>query len=193
MVIIIFFLSITLIISIYININLTRKFDKIQEMAENSVDVLMENENFLQSLKNRLRSQQTYLRHLDRIGAIESDDETGYFFKELKSVVNDISAYFGEIPITNDQRNSVLDKKIFDAKNKLAKEESASIKALIKKLETTDYDSQILKAQDEIDTIKYQTQNLKVKVEDANKSLSELKSEIDSIDGQLKNINVESN
>ena len=48
MVIIIFFLSITLIISIYININLTRKFDKIQEMAENSVDVLMENENFLQ-------------------------------------------------------------------------------------------------------------------------------------------------
>ena len=118
MVIIIFFLSITLIISIYININLTRKFDKIQEMAENSVDVLMENENFLQSLKNRLMSQQTYLRHLDRIGAFESDDETGYFFKELKSVVNDISAYFGEIPITNDQRNSVLDKKIFDAKNK---------------------------------------------------------------------------
>ena len=85
-----------------------------------------------------------------------------------------------------------LDLEIFDAKNKLAKEESASIKALIKKLEATDYDSQILKAQDEIDTIKYQTQNLKVKVEDANKSLSELKSEIDSIDGQLKNINVES-
>ena len=33
---------------------------------------------------------------------------------------------------------------------------------------------------------------MKVKVEDANKSLSELKSEIDSIDGQLKSINVES-
>jgi DNA repair exonuclease SbcCD ATPase subunit/predicted phosphodiesterase len=85
-----------------------------------------------------------------------------------------------------------LDLEIFDAKNKLAKEESASIKALIKKLEATDYDSQILKANDEIDTIKHQTQNLKVKVEDANKSLSELKSEIDSIDGQLKSINVES-
>ena len=50
----------------------------------------------------------------------------------------------------------------------------------------------MLKTQDEIDTIKHQTQNLKVKVEDANKSLSEFKSEIDSIDGQLKNINVES-
>ena len=85
-----------------------------------------------------------------------------------------------------------LDLEIFDSKNKLAKEESASIKALIKKLEATDYDSQILKAHDEIDTIKHQTQNLKVKVEDANKSLSELKSEIDSIDGQLKSINVES-
>lgn len=118
MFIVIMFLSITLIISIYININLIRKFDKLEEMAENSVDILMENEKFLQSLKNRLMSQQTYLRHLDRIGAFESDDETGYFFKELKSVVNDISTYFGEIPITNDQKTSVLDKKLFDAKIK---------------------------------------------------------------------------
>lgn len=85
-----------------------------------------------------------------------------------------------------------LDLEIFDAKNKLAKEESASIKALIKKLEATDYDSQILKANDEIDTINNQTQNLKVKVENANNSLSQLKTEIDSLDGQLKSINVES-
>jgi len=85
-----------------------------------------------------------------------------------------------------------LDLEIFDAKNKLAKEESASIKALIKKLEATDYDSQILKANDEIDTIYNQTQNLKVKVENANSSLSQLKTEVDSLDGQLKSINVES-
>ncbi len=85
-----------------------------------------------------------------------------------------------------------LDLEIFDAKNKLAKEESASIKALIKKLEATDYDSQILKANDEIDTINNQTQNLKVKVENANNFLSQLKTEIDSLDGQLKSINVES-
>jgi exonuclease SbcC len=81
---------------------------------------------------------------------------------------------------------------IFDAKNKLAKEESASIKALIKKLEATDYDTQILKAQDEIDSINNNTERLKNNVKMSNETLANLKSEIDSLDGQLKNINVES-
>jgi hypothetical protein len=30
---------------------------------------------------------------LDRKGAFESDDETGYFFKELKKIINDIALY----------------------------------------------------------------------------------------------------
>jgi hypothetical protein len=101
-------LSILLIASIYVNINLTRKYEKLDDMAQESVNVLMENEKFLTSLKNRLLSQQSYLRQLDRIGAFEADDETGYFFKELKSIVNDISVYFGESPISDDKQNSVL-------------------------------------------------------------------------------------
>jgi hypothetical protein len=108
MVITIVILSILLVASIYVNVNLTRKFEKLEEMAENSVDTLLENEKFLTSLKNRLLSQQSYLRQLDRIGAFEADDETGYFFKELKSIVNDISLYFGENPINKDTQNSVL-------------------------------------------------------------------------------------
>jgi competence protein ComGC len=108
MVITIVILSILLVASIYVNVNLTRKFEKLEEMAENSVDTLLENEKFLTSLKNRLLSQQSYLRQLDRIGAFEADDETGYFFKELKSIVNDISLYLGEKPINEDTQNSVL-------------------------------------------------------------------------------------
>lgn len=110
-------LSILLLASIYVNINLTKKFEKLEEMAENSVDVLMENEKFLTTLKNRLLSQQSYLRQLDRIGAFEADDETGYFFKELKSIVNDISTYFGDTQIsTDEEQRSVLDETKFDAK-----------------------------------------------------------------------------
>ncbi len=108
MVIAVIILSILLIASIYVNINLTRKYEKLDDMAQESVNVLMENEKFLTSLKNRLLSQQSYLRQLDRIGAFEADDETGYFFKELKSIVNDISVYFGESPISDDKQNSVL-------------------------------------------------------------------------------------
>lgn len=85
-----------------------------EEMAENSIDTLLENERFLTELKNRVLSQQSYLRQLDRIGSFESDDETGYFFKEMKEIVNDIAVYFGETP-KDDERLSILERSKFDA------------------------------------------------------------------------------
>ena len=108
-------LSVLLTVSIYVNINLYKKFDKLEEMTENSVETLLENERFLTELKNRVLSQQSYLRQLDRIGAFEADDETGYFFKEMKDIINDIAVYFGETPL-DDQRSSILEKQKFDAK-----------------------------------------------------------------------------
>ena len=108
MIIAIVVLSILLTISIYVNINLTQKFDKLDEMAQNSVDTLLENEKFLTELRNRIRSQRSYLRQLDRIGSFEADDETGYFFKEMKDIMNDIAVYFGEEPI-DDEKRSILE------------------------------------------------------------------------------------
>lgn len=115
MVISIIVLSVLLLSSIYVNINLYKKFEKLEEMAENSVDTLLENEKFLTELKNRVLSQQSYLRQLDRIGSFEADDETGYFFKEMKDIVNDIAVYFGEKPL-DDERSSILEKPKFNAK-----------------------------------------------------------------------------
>ena len=114
--VILFYITIVLLIgSIYINVNLLRKFEKMEEMAENSVDELTKNEKFLAELKNRVLSQQSYLRQLDRIGSFEADDETGYFFKEMKDIVNDITVYFGEEPM-GDEKTSILEKQKFDAK-----------------------------------------------------------------------------
>lgn len=107
-------LSVLLSISIFINVNLTRKFEKLDEMAQESVDTLLENEKFLTELRNRIRSQQSYLRQLDRIGSFESDDETGYFFKEMKEIVNDIAVYFGEKPL-DDEKSSILERPKQDA------------------------------------------------------------------------------
>lgn len=101
-------LTICLGISIFVNVNLTIKFEKLDEMAQESVDVLLENEKFLTELRNRIRSQQSYLRQLDRIGSFEADDETGYFFKEMKDIMNDIAVYFGENPI-DDEKRSILE------------------------------------------------------------------------------------
>jgi len=114
MLITIIVLGILLTTSIFVNINLTKKFEKMEEMAENSVETLLENEKFLTELKNRVLSQQSYLRQLDRIGSFESDDETGYFFKEMKEIVNDIAVYFGEEPM-GDEKSSILERPKFDA------------------------------------------------------------------------------
>ena len=108
MIITIVLLSILLAISIYVNVNLTKKFEQLDEMAQESVDTLLENEKFLTELRNRIRSQQSYLRQLDRIGSFEADDETGYFFKEMKDIMNDIAVYFGENPI-DDEKRSILE------------------------------------------------------------------------------------
>ena len=110
MILTIIVLSICLAISIFVNVNLTRKFEKLDEMAQESVDILLQNEKFLAELRNRIRSQQSYLRQLDRIGSFEADDETGYFFKEMKDIVNDIAVYFGENPI-DDEKKSILENK----------------------------------------------------------------------------------
>ena len=115
MVILLYILFLLLLFSVYVNVNLYTKFEKLDEMAQESVDTLLENEKFLTELKNRVLSQQSYLRQLDRIGSFEADDETGYFFKEMKDIVNDIAVYFGEAPL-DDQRSSVLEKPKFDAR-----------------------------------------------------------------------------
>lgn len=107
-------LSICLVISIFVNVNLTRKFEQLDEMAQESVDTLLENEKFLTELRNRIRSQQSYLRQLDRIGSFEADDETGYFFKEMKDIMNDIAVYFGENPIDDEKRSILQNQKPAD-------------------------------------------------------------------------------
>jgi hypothetical protein len=114
MVITIIVLSISLAVSIYVNVNLTKKFEKLDEMAQESVDTLLENEKFLTELRNRIRSQQSYLRQLDRIGSFEADDETGYFFKEMKDIMNDIAVYFGENAIEDEKRSILENKKPSD-------------------------------------------------------------------------------
>ena len=107
-------ISILLLVSIYVNINLTKKYEDLEILAENSVETLLENEKFLTELKNRVLSQQSYLRQLDRIGSFEADDETGYFFKEMKDIVSDIAVYFGEPPL-DDEKTSILERPKFDA------------------------------------------------------------------------------
>lgn len=87
-----------LIASAYGNINLYKKYSKLEQIAQ-------ENQDFILAIRNRVMSQRSYLKQIDKKGAFESDDEVGYFFKELKKIINDISLYFEDEEIVDDEKD----------------------------------------------------------------------------------------
>lgn len=86
MIFLVVFLFLLLCGSGYTIYNLYKKYDQLEQVAQENVE-------FILSVRSRVLSQQSYLKQLDRKGAFESDDEVGYFFKELKKIVNDIAIY----------------------------------------------------------------------------------------------------
>lgn len=93
MVVTLLLLIITLAVSLYANYNLYIKYDKLEETYNDMAETAINNVQFIESIRTRVLSQRSYLKQLDRRGAFESDDEVGFFFKELKKIVFDISTY----------------------------------------------------------------------------------------------------
>lgn len=89
----------------FIIYNLYQKYDKMESEYDDLVTRATENEEFILSIRNRVMSQRSYLKQLDNKGAFESDDEVGYFFKELKKIINDISVYFEIEPVKDEKDN----------------------------------------------------------------------------------------
>jgi hypothetical protein len=91
--IVLVFLLIVSVVLAYISLNLYKKYNTLEADYAELEKIADENKQFLVSLRNKVLSQQSYLRQLDNNGVFESDDEVGYFFKELKTVVQNIAAY----------------------------------------------------------------------------------------------------
>lgn len=94
MIYVLVFLIVVLAISIYTNYNLYRKYSILEDISLENERVAEETQEFLNQIRSRVMSQRSYLKQLDRRGAFESDDEVGFFFKELKKIVEDISKNF---------------------------------------------------------------------------------------------------
>lgn len=85
--------------------NMYKKFEVLEDELETMSVKATEAEDFIFDVRNRVMSQRSYLKQLDNKGAFESDDEVGYFFKELKKIINDISVYFDMEPIEDVKQN----------------------------------------------------------------------------------------
>jgi len=87
-------LSVLLTASFAVNINQLRK----QEAQTEYIDEL-ENSNteyytFFQKLKTQIGESNSKLKQIDRLGSFQSDDETGFAFKELKDIYDDLNRGF---------------------------------------------------------------------------------------------------
>jgi hypothetical protein len=83
-------LSVVLAVSVFVNINQLRK----QEAQSEYIDDL-ENSNtkyydFYNTLKTKIGESNSKLRQIDRLGSFEADDETGFIFKEMQDMFDEL-------------------------------------------------------------------------------------------------------
>lgn len=70
----------------YIVYNLLSKVEKYEDIA-------IDQAQYLQNISNLIRDSQKHLKSLDERGVLKSDDEVGYFFKQMQSVQKELDRY----------------------------------------------------------------------------------------------------
>jgi uncharacterized protein YlxW (UPF0749 family) len=87
-------LSILLTVSVAVNINQLRKQESQSEYIEDLENSNTEYYNFFQKLKTQIGQSNSKLKQVDRLGSFEADDETGFAFKELRDIYDDLNRGF---------------------------------------------------------------------------------------------------
>ena len=84
-------LSVTLAISLFVNVNQLKKqedqSDYIEDLEKSNVAYY----DFLEQLKQKLNQANSEIRNADRMGAFEASDEVGTSFKIIKEVMEDLN------------------------------------------------------------------------------------------------------
>ena len=87
-------LSVILTVSVFVNINQLRKQESQSEYIEELETSNTEYYTFYQKLETQIGESNSKLKQIDRLGSFESDDETGFAFKELKDIYDDLNRGF---------------------------------------------------------------------------------------------------
>ena len=80
------FLSIGCITLGFTTFNLLRKVEKIE-------DVVIRYDRFISEFSKQLDNTDKRLKEIDEKGTFKSDDEIGWFFKQIKRLQNDVSRF----------------------------------------------------------------------------------------------------
>jgi hypothetical protein len=88
MIITIIILSITTIVFLFSTINLLRKNEAYEDVVE-------EQEIVISDTANRIDDSMAKMKEIDKLGSFEADDETGFIFKNLYEVIEQLEKYYG--------------------------------------------------------------------------------------------------
>lgn len=84
MILTIIILSLALIGSLFVIYNLLRKYEQGEEYIENL-------ESWVNQFSKTITDMNKELKKIDNKGSFESDDEVGYFYKELKRIIHQLN------------------------------------------------------------------------------------------------------
>ena len=84
MILTIILLSLGLIASLYANYNLLKNYEQSEEYVENL-------ESWVKQFSKTITDMNRELKQIDNKGSFKSDDEVGYFFKELKRIIEQLN------------------------------------------------------------------------------------------------------
>jgi len=77
-------LSLALIGSLFANYNLLKNYEQSEEYVENL-------ETWVNEFSKNITSMNQQIKKIDHKGSFEADDEVGYFYKELKRIINQLN------------------------------------------------------------------------------------------------------
>lgn len=86
MIVLIIILSILLLVLIYTNYNLLRKNEKCE-------DIIKSYEEYMINFSNVINFSDKKIKEIDAKGTFESDDEIGFFFKQIKFLQEQLNGF----------------------------------------------------------------------------------------------------
>lgn len=82
---------IALIISILVNVNLLFKVEKLEVDNDEMGTYIPQLEKWIKLCSQKINASYSQIKNIDRKGAFESDDEVGFIFKELKTIIAELA------------------------------------------------------------------------------------------------------
>ena len=92
MTIILIIISISLIVSIYANINAYKKIEILENETERIGIIESNSVTLVENLLIAYIKVLSKLKRIDRLGSFESDDEVGFVFKTIKNTIEELKS-----------------------------------------------------------------------------------------------------